>query len=59
MSKVTGKKVTRMRGWEYLKQMEYTLKVPIPEPDEFSLTETISVLRFVPKTNFIDYHGNF
>lgn len=39
MSEVTGKKVTRMRGWEYLKQMEYTLKVPRPEHDEISLAE--------------------
>ena len=39
MSEVTGKKVTRMRGWEYLKQMEYTLKVPRPEHNEISLAE--------------------
>ncbi len=39
MSEVTGKKVSRMRGWEYLKQMEYSLKVPRPEHDEISLAE--------------------
>jgi hypothetical protein len=39
MSEVTEKKVSRMRGWEYLKQMEYTLKVPRPEHDEISLAE--------------------
>lgn len=39
MSEVTGKKVSRMRGWEYLKQMEYSLKVPRPEHKETSLEE--------------------
>ncbi|MEM8723181.1 MAG: winged helix-turn-helix domain-containing protein [Cyanobacteria bacterium P01_G01_bin.39] len=39
MSQVTGKKVSRMRGWEYLKQMEYSLKVPRTEHLETSLTE--------------------
>ncbi len=39
MSQITGKKVTRMRGWEYLKQMEYSLKVPRPEHQEISLEE--------------------
>ena len=39
MSQVTGKKVSRMRGWEYLKQMEYSLKVPRPEHLEISLVE--------------------
>jgi len=39
MSEITGKKVSRMRGWEYLKQMEYTLKVPRPEHQESSLQE--------------------
>ena len=39
MSLVTSKKVSRMRGWEYLKQMEYSLKVPRPEHDEISLAE--------------------
>jgi len=39
MSEVTRKKVSRMRGWEYLKQMEYSLKVPRPEHDEISLAE--------------------
>ena len=37
MSEITGKKVSRMRGWEYLKQMEYSLKVPRPEHQEISL----------------------
>ncbi len=39
MSEITGKKVSRMRGWEYLKQMEYSLKVPRPEHQEISLQE--------------------
>ena len=39
MSQITGKKVSRMRGWEYLRQMEYTLKVPRPEHQEISLQE--------------------
>ncbi len=39
MSEITGKKVSRIRGWEYLKQMEYTLKVPRPEHEESSLSE--------------------
>ncbi|MBE9048703.1 winged helix-turn-helix domain-containing protein [Pleurocapsales cyanobacterium LEGE 10410] len=39
MSQITGKKISRMRGWEYLKQMEYSLKVPRPEHDEISLAE--------------------
>jgi hypothetical protein len=26
----------RIRGWEYLKQMEYTLKVPRPKHEESS-----------------------
>ena len=39
MSQVTGQQVTRMRGWEYLKQMEYALKVPRPENQETSLQE--------------------
>ena len=39
MSEVTGKKISRIRGWEYLKQMEYTLKVPRPEHQEISLQE--------------------
>jgi transposase len=39
MSETTGQKVSRMRGWEYLKQMEYSLKVPRPEHQEISLQE--------------------
>jgi hypothetical protein len=39
MSEVTGKKVSRMRGWEYLKQMEYTLKVPRAQHQESSWSE--------------------
>lgn len=39
MGEIAGKKVTRMRGWEYLKQMEYSLKVPRPEHQEISLQE--------------------
>lgn len=39
MSEVTGKKVSRIRGWEYLKQMEYTLKVPRAQHQESSWSE--------------------
>lgn len=39
MSEITGKEISRMRGWEYLKQMEYALKVPRPEHQEISLQE--------------------
>ena len=39
MSQITGKEVTRMRGWEYLKQMEYSLRVPRPEHQEISIEE--------------------
>ena len=39
MSQITGKEVTRMRGWEDLKQMEYSLRVPRPEPQEISIEE--------------------
>lgn len=39
MSEITGKKVSRVRGWEYLQQMEYTLKVPRPEHASCSLQE--------------------
>ena len=41
MSEITGQKVSRMRGWEDLKQMEYTLKVPRPEHQEISRQEQI------------------
>ena len=41
MSLITGKEISRVRGWEYLKQMEYTLKVPRPQHLEVSLTEQL------------------
>jgi transposase len=41
MSKITGQKVSRIRGWEYLKQMEYSLKVPRPEHEESSIEEQL------------------
>ena len=41
MSEITGQKVSRMRGWEDLKQMEYTLKVPRPEHQKISRQEQI------------------
>ncbi|MDJ0676137.1 MAG: winged helix-turn-helix domain-containing protein [Calothrix sp. MO_167.B42] len=31
LSEVTGKRISRHRGWEYLKQMTYRLRVPRPE----------------------------
>ena len=39
MSEITGQEITRQRGWEYLKQMEYTLKVPRPQHREVCLEE--------------------
>lgn len=41
MSQITGKTVTRMRGWEDLKQMEYSLRVPRPEHQEISIVPLI------------------
>ena len=41
MSQITGKEISRVRGWEYLKQMEYTLKVPRPQHIEVSLAEQL------------------
>ena len=41
ISEITGKKVSRIRGWEYLKQMEYTLKVPRAEHEESSIEEQL------------------
>ncbi|WP_198920723.1 winged helix-turn-helix domain-containing protein [Anaplasma marginale] len=41
MSQITGKKISRVRGWEYLKQMEYSLKVPRPQHLEVSLAEQL------------------
>ena len=31
MSEVLGQKVSPQRGWEYLKAMEYRLRIPRPE----------------------------
>ena len=39
MSQITGKKVSRHRGWEDLRQMEYVLRVPRPEHQESSRLE--------------------
>jgi transposase len=39
MSEITGKQVSRMRGWEYLKQIDYNLRVPRPEHKEISQQE--------------------
>lgn len=39
MSLITGNKISRVRGWEYLKQMEYSLRVPRPEHQESSQLE--------------------
>ena len=41
MSQITGKEISRVRGWEYLKQMEYSLKVPRPQHIEVSLAEQL------------------
>ncbi len=34
LSELTGKQVSRHRGWEYLKQMRFRLRVPRPEHGE-------------------------
>jgi transposase len=39
ISQLIGRPVSRQRGWEYLKQMEYRLRVPRPEHTESSLSE--------------------
>jgi transposase len=31
LSELTGKRISRYRGWEYLKQMTYRLRIPRPE----------------------------
>ena len=41
MSEITGQNISRHRGWEDLKQMEYTLKVPRPQHREVSLSEQL------------------
>jgi transposase len=39
IGQIIGRKISRVRGWEYLKQMEYGLRVPRPEHQESSLKE--------------------
>jgi transposase len=39
IAQLIGRPVGRQRGWEYLKQMEYRLRVPRPEHTESSLSE--------------------
>ncbi|MBD0302717.1 MAG: winged helix-turn-helix domain-containing protein [Tolypothrix sp. T3-bin4] len=34
-----GRRVSRQRGWEYLKQMRFRLRVPQPEHTESSLEQ--------------------
>ena len=41
MSEITGQKISRHRGWEYLKQMEYRLRFPRPQHREVSLSEQL------------------
>jgi hypothetical protein len=41
MSEITGQQISRHRGWEYLKQMEYSLRVPRPQHREISLEEQL------------------
>ena len=41
MSEITGQKVSRHRGWEYLKQMQYSLRVPRPQHREVSIEEQL------------------
>ncbi len=39
MSDLLGRKVSRTRGWEYLKAMEYRLRIPRPENRQADLKE--------------------
>jgi transposase len=39
ISQLIGRGVSRQRGWEYLKQMRYRLRVPRPEHTDSSLQE--------------------
>lgn len=39
IAQLIGRAVSRQRGWEYLKQMEYRLRVPRPAHTESSLSE--------------------
>lgn len=39
MSDLLGRKVSRTRGWEYLKAMEYRLRIPRPENQQADLKE--------------------
>ncbi len=39
MSELKGKKIGRQRGWEYLKSMNFRLRVPRPEHQESDILE--------------------
>jgi transposase len=39
IAQLIGRRVSRQRGWEYLKQMEYRLRVPRPEHIESNSSE--------------------
>lgn len=39
LSELTGKRISRHRGWEYLQQMTYRLRVPRPEHGMSDLVE--------------------
>jgi len=39
MAELIGRRVSRQRGWEYLKQMRFRLRVPRPEHTESSQEE--------------------
>jgi len=39
MSELKGYKVSRQRGWEYLKSMKFRLRVPRPEHQQSDLLE--------------------
>ncbi len=39
LSELTGKRISRYRGWEYLQQMRYRLRVPRPEHRMSELVE--------------------
>jgi hypothetical protein len=39
MAELIGRRVSRQRGWEYLKQMRFRLRVPRPEHTESSQQE--------------------
>lgn len=50
MSEILGRKVARQRGWEYLKSMQFRLRVPRPEHEQADFLEQEEwKKKFVPR----------